>query len=99
MRSGIPRGSLLLAAATIFLTPFLRANGGAMMVDMLLGWCVALALMLVPLEYCSPSAGLWPRAGRGLLWALRIDARLLSNVRVSFFFCPKVLARLLIRHL
>src|SRR5258708_7024450 len=31
--------SLLLSAATIGLTPFLRSNAGAMMTDTLLGWC------------------------------------------------------------
>ncbi len=96
-RAGIPPGSLLLAAAAICLTPFLRANGGAMMVDMLLGWCVALALMLVPLEYCSPSAGFWPSVRRGLLWALVIDVGMLSKVTFAFFFCAIGLALLLIR--
>src|SRR5262249_46885995 len=48
---GFPPITLLLAGAAIGLTPFLRANAGAMMTDSMLGWCVALALMLIPLEY------------------------------------------------
>jgi hypothetical protein len=87
----------LLAAATICLTPFLRANGGAMMVDMLLGWCVALALMLIPLEYSSPSKSLWPSVFRGLLWSLVIDVGMLSKVTFAFFFCAIGVALLLIR--
>src|SRR5205823_13397039 len=55
LRGGILTSSLLLASVTICLTPFLRASSGAMMTDNLLGWCVALALMLIPLEYCNPS--------------------------------------------
>jgi hypothetical protein len=97
MRSGIPPGSLLLAAVTICLTPFLRASGGAMMVDMLLGWCVALGLMLLPLEYCSPSRGAWRSLVRGLLWALVIDVGMLSKVTFAFFFCTIGVALLLIR--
>jgi hypothetical protein len=97
LRSGIPPGSLLLAAVAICLTPFLQANGGAMMVDMLLGWCVALGLMLIPLEYCSPSKGLWPSVLRGLLWALVIDVGMLSKVTFAFFFCTIGVCLLLIR--
>jgi hypothetical protein len=99
LRSGIPPGALLLAAAAICLTPFLRANGGAMMVDMLLGWCVALALMLIPLEYCRPSKGLWPSVFRGLLWSVVIDVGMLSKVTFAFFFCAIGVALLLIREL
>ena len=95
--SGIPPGALLLAAATICVTPFLRANGGAMMVDILLGWCVALGLMLIPLEYCSPSKGLWPSIFRGLLWSLVIDVGMLSKVTFAFFFCAIGVPLLLIR--
>jgi hypothetical protein len=97
VRSGIPPGSLLLAAATICLTPFLRANGGAMMVDMLLGWCVALALLLIPLEYCSPSKGLGPSVFRGLLWSFVIDVGMLSKVTFAFFLCAIGIALLGIR--
>jgi hypothetical protein len=97
VRSGIPPGSMLLAAATICLTPFLRTSGGAMMVDMLLGWCVALALMLIPLEYCSPSKGFWPSVFRGLLWALVIDVGMLSKVTFAFFLCAIGVCLLLIR--
>ena len=97
LHSGIPPGSLLLAAATICLTPFLRANAGAMMVDILLGWCIALALMLIPLEYCSPSKGVWPSVFRGLLWSLVIDVGMLSKVTFVFFFCAVGVALLLIR--
>ena len=97
LRSGIPPCSLLLAAAAICLTPFLRTSGGAMMVDMLLGWCVALALMLIPLEYRSPSKGIWPSVLRGLLWSLVIDVGMLSKVTFAFFFCVIGVALLLIR--
>jgi hypothetical protein len=97
VRSGIPPGSLLLAAATICFTPFLRANSGAMMVDILLGWCVALVLMLIPLEYCSLSRGFWPSVFRGLLWSLVIDVGMLSKVTFAFFFCAIGIPLLLIR--
>lgn len=97
LSSGIPPGSLLLAAVTICLTPFLRTNGGAMMADMLLGWCVTLGLMLMPLEYCSPSKGFLPSILRGLLWALVIDIGMLSKVTFAFFFCIIGIGLLLIR--
>jgi hypothetical protein len=97
LRSGIPPGSLLLAAATICLTPFLRTNGGAMMVDMLLGWCVALGLMLIPLEYRRPSKGVWPSVLRGLFWGLVIDVGMLSKVTFAFFLCAISIALLGIR--
>ena len=97
LRSGIPTGSLLLAAATICSTPFLRSSGGAMMVDMLLGWCVALALTLIPLEYCSPSKGVWASVLRGLLWGLVIDVGMLAKVTFAFFLCAIGIALLAIR--
>ena len=97
IRSGIPPGSLLLAAATIFLTPFFRGSGGAMMVDMVLGWCVALGLMLIPLEYCNPSKGVWPSLLRGLLWSFVIDVGMLSKVTFAFFLCAVGVVLLAIR--
>src|SRR5205814_5241222 len=79
LHGGISPNSLLLAAITIGLTPFLRASSGAMMTDTLLGWCVALGLMLIPLEYCSPSKGFWPSFCRGLLWSLVINIGMLNK--------------------
>jgi hypothetical protein len=89
--------SLLLSAATIGLTPFLRANAGAMMTDTLLGWCVALALMLIPLEYSRPSKGFWPSFCRGLLWSLVINVGMLNKVTFVFFVGAIGMALLVIR--
>ena len=85
LRGGIPPGPLLLAGAAIYFTPFLRASGGAMMTDILLGWCVALALMLIPLEYNNPQKDLWSGILRGLLWGLAFDIGMLSKVTFAFF--------------
>jgi hypothetical protein len=85
LRGGIHPALLLLAAATICLSRFLRASAGAMMTDMLLGWCVALALMLIPLEYRTPSRGFWSSFARGLFWGLVIDAGILNKVTFGFF--------------
>jgi len=97
LQSGISQISLLLAACTICLTPFLRSSGGAMMTDILLGWCIALALMLIPLEYCRPSKDFWPSVMRGLLWSLVIDVGILSKVTFLFFVCVISIALLIIR--
>ncbi len=86
MRGGIPITPLLLGAASIYLTPFLRVTGGGMMTDMLLAWCIALALMLIPLEYNDPQTTLWPSVLRGLLWGFVIDVGMLSKVTFAFFF-------------
>jgi hypothetical protein len=95
--SGIPPGSLLLAAVTIGCTPFLRASAGAMMTDTLLGWCVALGLMLIALEYSRPSKGFWRSVCRGLLWSLVINVGMLNKVTFIFFFCVIGVALLVIR--
>ena len=86
MRGGIPPTSLLLGAASIYLTPFLRLTGGDMMTDMLLAWCITLALMLIPLEYNDPQTTLWPSVLRGLLWGFVIDVGMLSKLTFAFFF-------------
>jgi len=97
LQCGISPIFLLLSAATIGLTSFLRANAGAMMTDTLLGWCVALALMLIPLEYSSPSKGLWPSFCRGLLWSVVINVGMLNKVTFVFFLGAIGFALLLIR--
>lgn len=97
VNAGIPPGSLLLAAVTICCTPFLRFSGGAMMTDTLLGWCVALALLLIPLEYCKPSTGFWPSILRGLLWGITVDIGMLAKVTSIFFLVLIGLALLFIR--
>jgi hypothetical protein len=94
---GIPPTSLLLAGATIALTPFLRSSAGAMMTDTLLGWCIALALMLIPLEYCRPSGDVWPSILRGVLWGFVFDIGMLSKVTFIFFLCLIGMALLPIR--
>lgn len=83
--AGIPPILLLLSASAIGLTPFLRTNAGAMMTDTMLGWCVALALMLIPLEYTRPSKGFWPSFCRGLLWSVMINVGMLNKVTFVFF--------------
>ena len=85
LECGISSFTLLLSAAAIGLTPFLRANANAMMTDTMLGWCVALALMLIPLEYSRPSAGFWPSFCRGLLWSVVINVGMLNKVTFVFF--------------
>ncbi len=97
LRAGIPQGSLLLAAAAICLTPFLRATSGAMMTDTLLGWGVALGLMLIPLEYSRPSHGVWRSIWRGLLWSVVVNVGMLSKVTFLFFFVVIGMALLMIR--
>ena len=82
---GVQPTTLLLAGAAIGLTPFLRANAGAMMTDTMLGWCVALALMLIPLEYSRPSQGFWPSFCRGLLWSVVVNIGMLNKVTFVFF--------------
>ncbi len=85
LRAGIQPGTLLLAAAAICFTPFLRTSSGAMMTDMLLGWCVALALMSIPVEYSNSRKDLWSGVLRGLLWGLAFDVGMLSKVTFAFF--------------
>jgi len=97
LRAGIPPGPLLLAAATICFTPFLRTSSGAMMTDTLLGWGVALGLMLIPLEYSRPSHGVWPSILRGLLWSVVVNVGMLSKVTFLFFFVVIGMALLIIR--
>ena len=97
VRSGIPRIALLLAAASIGLIPFLRLTAGDMMTDALLGWSVALGLMLIPLEYNHPQAGFWPGVLRGLLWGFAIDVGMLSKVTFGFFVVAIGLTLLFIR--
>lgn len=87
LRGGIPTGPLLLAAVTICLSPLLRASAGAMMTDTLLGWCVALGLLLIPLEYARCATGFAPSVWRGLLWSLVINVGMLSKVTFAFFLC------------
>jgi len=96
-RAGIQSGPLLLAAATIGLTPFLRTSSGAMMTDTLLGWSIALALMLIPLEYCRPSHGFWPSVRGGLLWSVAVNVGMLSKVTFLFFLVAVGMALLVIR--
>lgn len=76
---------LLLGAACIYLTPFLGKSGGVMMTDMLLAWCITLALMLIPIEYNNPQTEFWPSTFRGLLWGFVIDVGMLSKVTFLFF--------------
>lgn len=97
LRAGIPPIPLLLAAATIGLNPFLRASSGAMMTDTLLGWSIALALMLIPLEYSWPSRGFWPSIQRGLLWSVAVNVGMLSKVTFLFFLICVGMALLVIR--
>ncbi len=97
LRSGIPPGSLLLAAAAICFTPFLRTSSGAMMTDTLLGWSIALALMLIPLEYSRPSHGVWPSILRGLFWSVAVNVGMLSKVTFLFFFVAIGMSLLVIR--
>ena len=97
VRSSIPRSCLLLGAASIGLTPFLRLTGGAMMVDILLGWCIALTLLLIPLEYNDPQTGFWPSVLRGFLWGFVTDIGMLSKVTFAFFFVVVGLALTAIR--
>jgi len=85
LRAGIQRGTLLLAAAAICFTPFLRISSGAMMTDTLLGWCVALGIMLIPLEYTNSSKDMLSGVLRGLLWGLVFDVGMLSKVTFAFF--------------
>jgi hypothetical protein len=97
LRAGIPPGSLLLAAATIGFTPFLRTSSGAMMTDTLLGWSIALALMLIPLEYSRPSHGILPSILRGLLWSVAVNVGMLSKVTFLFFLLAVGMSLLVIR--
>jgi len=97
VRAGIQSWPLLLAAAAIGLTPFLRSSSGAMMTDTLLGWSIALALMLIPLEYCRPSQGVWPSMLRGLLWSVAVNVGMLSKVTFLLFFVAGGLSLLVIR--
>jgi hypothetical protein len=97
VRARVPPTSLLIAGASICLTPFLRLNGGAMMTDTLLGWSIALGLMLIPLEYSDPQISFWPSIVRGLLWALVINVGLLSKVTFVFFLGTIGVALLVIR--
>lgn len=97
VRSCIPPSCLLLAAASICLTPFLRITGGAMMVDTLLGWCIALTLLLIPLEYNDPETGLWPSVLRGFLWGFVADVGMLSKVTFGFFLVVVGMAVIAIR--
>jgi hypothetical protein len=85
LRGRIPPVSLLLAAGCICLTPLLRESGGAMMTDMLLAWCIALALMLIPLEFNEPQTEWWPSIFRGFLWGIVINVGMLSKVTFGFF--------------
>jgi len=96
-RAGIPPGSLLLAAAAICFTPFLRTSSGAMMTDTLLGWSIALGLMLIPLEYSRPSHGVWPSILRGLLWSVAVNVGMLSKVTFLFFLVAIGMSLLVIR--
>jgi hypothetical protein len=82
---GIPPMSLLLAAGTVCLTPFLRQTGGDMMTDTLLGWTAASALVLIPFEYNRPQHTFMESLLRGFLWGLIFDVGLLSKVTFGFF--------------
>jgi hypothetical protein len=84
-RAAMSGWPLLLGAATICFTPFLRLTAGDMMTDTLLGWTVALGLMLIPLEYNRPQTRFWPSVLRGLLWGFVIDVGMLSKVTFGFF--------------
>ena len=95
--AGIRPEILLLVAGTICLTPFLWSTSGAMMTDTLLGWSVALALMLIPLEYKRPSTKPWPSIQRGLLWSVVINVGLNAKVTFAFFFVIIGIALILIR--
>jgi hypothetical protein len=97
IRGGIPAASLMLGAAAICLTPFLRLTAGAMMTDTLLGWSVALSLMLIPLEYNQPQTKFWPGLLRGFLWGFVIDVGMLSKVTFGFFVLSIGLVLLLVR--
>ena len=97
LRAGVEAIPLLLAAATIGLSPFLRTSSGAMMTDTLLGWSIALMLMLIPLEYSRPSQGFWPSALRGLLWSIAINVGMLSKVTFLFFLIAVGMSLLVIR--
>jgi len=97
MRGGVPRITLLLAAISICLIPFLKLTAGDMMTDTLLGWTVALALMLIPLEYNCPQTEFWPGIQRGLLWGSVILVGVLSKVTFGFFVIVIGLSLLVIR--
>jgi hypothetical protein len=85
LRGGISLPALLLAALAIASTPLLRKTAGAMMTDTLLGWSVALALMLIPLEYSSKLQHFWPSFLRGLFWGFVMDLGMLNKVTFVFF--------------
>jgi hypothetical protein len=97
MRCGIPRITLLLAAISICLIPFLKLTAGDLMTDTLLGWTVALALMLIPLEYNCPQTEFLPGVLRGLLWGAVIVVGVLSKVTFGFFVVVIGLTLLVIR--
>jgi hypothetical protein len=97
MRGGVPRITLLLAAISMCLIPFLKLTAGDMMTDTLLGWTVALALMLIPLEYNRSQKEFWPGVLRGLLWGFVIVVGVLSKVTFGFFVVLIGLSLLAIR--
>lgn len=97
LSSGMSPPTLLLAALAIASTPLLRKTAGAMMTDTLLGWSVAVALMLIPLEYSSKLQHFWPSFLRGLFWGFVIDLGMLNKVTFVFFLASVWMILLVVR--
>src|SRR5260370_12805594 len=68
-----------------------------MITDTLVGWAVALALMLIPLEYNRPQTEFWPGVLRGLLWGFVIVVGVLSKGIFGFLVVVVGLTLLVIR--
>lgn len=85
LRAGIPPWCLALGGACIGLTPLVREHGGALGTDLMVGWCSALALMLIALEFRTQDDGALASFGRGAVWAAALSLGSLAKLTFAIF--------------
>ena len=81
----ISRLALIGAAATSLLSPTLTGTGAPFLVDMAFSITVLATLLLIPLEYGSPTVESFANIKRGLLWGLLVTLGLLAKLTYFYF--------------
>jgi hypothetical protein len=88
---------LLVAGLAVWFNPFLKGYGGFFISDILLAWCTALLLLLIPLELRSKPGPARMDVTRGALWGLVIFVGVLTKTTFIFFLGPIAIAVIWIR--
>jgi hypothetical protein len=95
--AGAALWTLPVAGIAIWLNPLLGIYGGFFLADILIAWCTALLLLLIPLELRTQPSSARMDVARGALWGLVIVVGTLAKATFFFFLAPTALAVIWIR--